>query len=105
MYKRQVTNSTERSPHYSYGSWAEDHTWYPPEETAPEAIVRLANERPGELTLVAIGPQRNVAEALRLDPTAARKLKSFVCMAGSYKIGYGGAPEPHAEWNLSLIHI
>lgn len=89
------------SPHYSYGSWAEDHTWYPPEETAPEAIVRLANERPGELTLVAIGPQRNVAEALRLDPTAARKLKSFVCMAGSYKIGYDGAPEPHAEWNIT----
>lgn len=87
-------------PHYSYGHWAENYSWYPPEETAPEAIVRLASERPGELTLVAVGPQRNVADALALDPRVKAKLVRLVCMAGSYEIGYQGAPEPHAEWNV-----
>ncbi len=88
-------------PHYSYGHWAEGYDWCPPAEAAPEAIVRLASARPGELTLVAIGPQRNVADALALDPTLPRKLRGLVCMAGSYRIGYGGSPEVQAEWNVT----
>ncbi len=88
-------------PSYSYGQWVDGFRWTPPSETGPEAIVRLVNERPGKLTLVAVGPQTNVADALVLDPDLPRKLKGFVCMAGSLRIGYGGSPTPHAEWNIT----
>ena len=43
----------------------------PEEEHAAAALVRLARERPGELTLVAMAPLTNIALALRLDPFAA----------------------------------
>lgn len=37
-------------------------------EHAVHALIRLANESPGELTLVAIGPLTNIALTTRLDP-------------------------------------
>src|SRR5262245_55001337 len=37
-------------------------------ETAAELLVRMADERPGELDLLALGPLTNLALALRTDP-------------------------------------
>ncbi|XP_013413354.1 probable uridine nucleosidase 2 isoform X2 [Lingula anatina] len=47
------------------------------------ALVRLANEHPGEINLVAIGPLTNIALALRLDSGFGSKLKHCFIMGGN----------------------
>jgi purine nucleosidase len=56
----------------------------PSGETASQQLVRLAHERPGELTLVAVGPLTNVALALAQDPSIARLYKNVVLMGGAF---------------------
>jgi purine nucleosidase len=58
----------------------------PTAESAPEQIVRLAHERPGELTLVPVGPLTNVATALALDPAIAQLYKEIVLMGGAFLV-------------------
>ncbi|MEU8271800.1 nucleoside hydrolase [Sphaerisporangium sp. NPDC049002] len=52
-------------------------------ETASELLVRLADERPGELDLLALGPLTNLGLALRADPALFTKYRSVVLMGGS----------------------
>lgn len=52
-------------------------------EHAANALVRLANEAPGELTLVAIGPLTNLALAVSLDPDLPKKYRRLVVMGGA----------------------
>jgi len=59
--------------------------------------VIMASDRP--VTLIAIGPLPNVAEALRREPRIAQRAR-FVGMHGSVRRGYGGAEKPSAEWNV-----
>ena len=63
------------------------------------ALIDAVNARPG-ITLLAIGPQTNLAEALRRDPSIAAKAR-VVAMAGSVYQGYGGSPERAAEYNIA----
>ncbi|MGN6485458.1 MAG: nucleoside hydrolase, partial [Thermomicrobiales bacterium] len=56
------------------------------EETAAAQLVRLANERPGELTLVAVGPMTNLAIALSLDPGIADRFRQVVLMGGAFQV-------------------
>ncbi|MEV7970326.1 nucleoside hydrolase [Sphaerisporangium sp. NPDC088356] len=51
--------------------------------TAAELLVRLANERPGDLDLLTLGPLTNLALALRTDPALFTKYRSVVLMGGS----------------------
>jgi len=67
-------------------------------EHASSALVRLANENPGELTLVAIGPLTNLAVALRLDPTLPGKFKKLVVMGGAIRAQ--GNTTPTTEFNV-----
>ena len=53
-------------------------------ESAPNALLRLVNAHPGEITLVAIGPLTNLAITANLDPSIAAKLKALYIMGGSY---------------------
>ena len=69
------------------------------EEHASAAIVRLANDEPGELTLVALGPLTNVALAVRLDPELPHKLKRLVVMGGAVN-GRGNTVMLPSEFNF-----
>ncbi len=52
-------------------------------EHAVNALIHMANERPGEITLVAIGPLTNLALATKMDPEFSTKLKELVIMGGN----------------------
>src|SRR5262249_56599765 len=52
---------------------------------------------PGQVTLVAVGPLQNVADALRKEPGLGRLLKRVVLMSGCV---YGSKWGLIAEWNV-----
>ncbi|KAL4233060.1 hypothetical protein ACF0H5_007746 [Mactra antiquata] len=53
------------------------------EENAVDAMIRLVNEHPGEITLVALAPLTNIALALKQDHDFGKKLKKVVIMGGN----------------------
>jgi len=73
----------------------------PCEEHAASAIVRLARERPGELTLVALAPLTNLALALRLDPDLPDRIARLVVMGGAVN-GRGNTERVPAEFNIGF---
>jgi purine nucleosidase len=64
------------------GSGHPERDFTPVAESAQDLITRLAAERRGELTLVAVGPFTNVALALRAHPELATQLRDLVVMGG-----------------------
>ncbi|MCE8024759.1 MULTISPECIES: nucleoside hydrolase [Halomonadaceae] len=88
--------------------------------SAAQFIVDTVNERPGEVTLVAVGPVGNLAAALQLDPALTEKVKRVVIMGGSVREGGNVTPvaeanmfnDPHAAqrvltagWPLTLVGL
>ena len=80
-----------------------------PDRTFPAAVdflLEQIRQHPGELTLIAIGPETNIGEAIDRDPDTFRKLKRVVLMGGSIYRGYDGfnyptaKPQPQPEWNI-----
>jgi purine nucleosidase len=67
-------------------------------DRGPAALIRLAHQRPGELTLIALGPLTNVAIAFNVDPELPELLKSVVVMGGAYTVP--GNTTPAAEFNI-----
>jgi purine nucleosidase len=63
-----------------------------------DLIVEEARRRPGEITLVALGPLTNVAVALEREPALPRLLRGLVIMGGAF--GVPGNTTPTTEWNL-----
>jgi purine nucleosidase len=51
-------------------------------ESGADLIVRLCRERPGQLTIVAVGPFTNLALALRAEPRLPELVKELVVMGG-----------------------
>ena len=70
-------------------------------EDGVQAIIETIRESPQPVTLLCIGPVPNIAEALRRDPQIASNAR-FVGMHGSVFVGYEGAVEPAAEWNVKV---
>ncbi len=70
-------------------------------EPAALALLRLTRERPGELTLVALGPLTNLALALRLDPTLPMRVNRLVVMGGAVT-GHGNTGRLPAEFNVGF---
>ena len=56
-------------------------------------------DSPESLTLIAIGPLGNVAEALKRNPNITKNSR-FVGMHGSIHIGYRGSNSPDQEFNV-----
>lgn len=67
---------------------------------AVDVIVDAAMARPGEITLVTLGPLTTLAMALEREPALPRLLKRWVLMGGSY--GAPGNTTPTAEWNIHV---
>lgn len=67
-------------------------------ERGPAAIIRMATERPGEMTLVCLGPLTNLAIALNVQPKLPSLLKRVVLMAGAYRVR--GNVTDFAEYNV-----
>jgi inosine-uridine nucleoside N-ribohydrolase len=67
-------------------------------DRGPAAVIRLARGRPGELTLVTLGPLTNLAIALNVEPRLPELLKRVVVMGGAYYVA--GNTTPAAEFNI-----
>jgi len=65
---------------------------------APQLIVDEARARPGELTLVTLGPLTNLAIAVLMEPELPRLLKRWVLMGGAFRAP--GNTTPTTEWNV-----
>lgn len=71
------------------------------DEHAALALLRLTHERPGELTVVALGPLTNLALALRLDPSLPERVARLVIMGGAVN-GHGNTMSMPAEFNIGF---
>lgn len=65
---------------------------------AVQALIDLANQNPGELDLIAIGPLTNLAVALMLDPKLPEKFASLTIMGGA--VHGKGNTNITAEFNI-----
>jgi len=80
----------------------------PTNQNYPSAVDFLLEQirlHPGEITLLAIGPETNLGAAIDRDPATFRKLKRIVLMGGSVYRGYsqfnyGKTHGPDPEWNI-----
>ncbi len=80
----------------------------PADQKYPNAVDFILEQiklHPGEITLIAIGPETNLGAAIDRDAATFRKLKRVVLMGGSVYRGYGQfnygkthGPDP--EWNI-----
>ena len=67
-------------------------------DRGPAAMIRLARARPGELTLVCVGPLTNLAIALNVEPSLPELVAGVVLMGGAYWVP--GNITPEAEFNI-----
>ncbi len=84
-------------------AWVKDYdlTSYPGKvhTDGVQALIDTIMSSPQLVTLICIGPAPNIAEALKREPRIAQHAR-FVGMDGSVRVGYGGAKQPCAEWNV-----
>jgi len=67
-------------------------------DAAVQFLISEIERRPGEVTILAIGPMTDIALALRLKPGIDAKIKQIVFMGGSLKAP--GNASPWAEFNF-----
>ena len=65
---------------------------------AVDLILDEARRRPGEITLVTLGPLTNLALAVLREPGLPRLLKGYALMGGAF--GVSGNTTPTTEWNI-----
>ncbi len=80
--------------------WAEDYTATKPIDTpAAQFLVDTVKKYPKQVTVIAVGPLPNIADAIRLSDDFAKNVKELVLMSGCIYGRAGGQP-PIAEWNV-----
>ncbi len=72
----------------------------PERETAVGFLYRQLKARPGELTVLAVGPLTNVAELLHKHPDCKPWIRRIVLMGGAVRVGYNAKAPPVPEWNI-----
>jgi len=101
-----IERHAPREGAFSQAAWARSE----PDRPHPGAVDFLLDQirkYPGEITLVAIAPETNLAAALARDPVTFSKLKRIVLMGGSVHLGYDDrAPlllnPPDPEYNIAM---
>lgn len=68
-------------------------------EDGVQALIDTVQSSKRAMKICVIGPQTNLAEAVKRAPAIAQKSK-LVCMAGSVYVGYQGKSSPDPEWNV-----
>ncbi len=67
---------------------------------AVDLLIDEAMRRPGELTLVTLGPLTNLAVAVLREPELPRLYRHYVLMGGAYRSP--GNTAPTTEWNINV---
>lgn len=70
------------------------------ERSAVQLIVEQARARPGEITLVTLGPLTNLAAAVLAEPTLPLLLRDVFVMGGTFS--QAGNVLPRVEWNIHV---
>jgi purine nucleosidase len=100
---RPLVRPIETTPE-THGPQGLGHAELPPpsaplsERNGVDLIIDAARERPGEITLVTLGPLTNLAVALLREPALPRLLKGWVLMGGAFR--HPGNTAPTTEWNI-----
>jgi purine nucleosidase len=100
---RPLVKSIETTPE-THGPEGLGHATLPPPSRPLSArngvdlILDEARRRPGEITLVTLGPLTNLAVALLREPTLPTLLKGWTLMGGAYR--HPGNTAPTTEWNI-----
>jgi purine nucleosidase len=63
-----------------------------------ELLLETVRARPGEVTLVTLGPLTNIALAVLLEPELPHLLRRWVLMGGCFRVA--GNTTPREEWNI-----
>jgi inosine-uridine nucleoside N-ribohydrolase len=96
----------------NYGNWHSDEAPDAPpggfatkkaeDESAVSFIIRTVMSQSQQVTLVAIGPLTNIAQAIRNEPGFAKNVKRLVIMGGAVALLPDGAGNitPNAEFNF-----
>lgn len=96
----------------SYGNWySNEPPTEPPggfankkaeDEAAVSFIINTVLSHPQEITIVALGPLTNIAQAIRAEPRFAESVKRLVIMGGAIALLPDGAGNitPNAEFNF-----
>lgn len=96
--RRAPLGSGPGQPHAAHYAAVQNlpHTLHRPENTAVTFLRDTIRSRPGEITLVTIGPLGNVATLFALDPEIPSLLGGFVSMIGAFGVNDG------YEWNAMV---
>lgn len=98
-----LIRSLETTPE-THGPQGLGHAELPPpsgplsDRHAVDLILDEVRRRPGEITLVTLGPLTNLALAIMREPDLPRLLRSYVLMGGAF--GVPGNTTPTTEWNM-----
>ncbi len=94
----QTTPDTHGPTGTGYASIKTDRS--PSVRSAARLIVEEARQRPGELTLVTLGPLTNLAAAVLMEPDLPLLLRDLFIMGGTFS--NGGNVTPRVEWNIHV---
>src|SRR6476661_7730902 len=100
---RPLVKAVETTPE-THGPQGLGHAELPPpgrplsERHAVDVLIDEARRRPGEITLVTLGPLTNLALALLREPALPRLLGGWTLMGGAYR--HPGNTAPTTEWNI-----
>jgi purine nucleosidase len=95
-----VGRQTEQKEYSYQFTWAEDFTAkQPATRKAADFIIETVRKNPGQVTLIAVGPLQNLADALRKEPQLGKLVKRVVLMSGCV-YGTAAKQEPIAEYNV-----